>query len=541
MDVKSYSFNPLTCKSVINLPTRDDYITSQYCSVSVRMHFEYKRCLDAGGLVYFVTFTYNDDGVFKFRGRNFLFNSHIRYLFNKSRFPRYIKSHGYSFKYASFGELGDGKGVRGFNNNPHYHCLIFLMPTSSCDNFYHSEYNFLSLCSDCWNSDVNSLSKSFKSLNRGSVSYSSSGACVSSEKCFAYCSSYCVKGLSDTSYSSRLRYLFKRVAFVTLFHLFRDLSYESSLRDLIYPYSDDFLLKFIRLHKSDFGIDFDGSDPAVFLSHCFGSSLSSFFSGLVGLPLLTLCQSSSFFISKLFDRIMDLPLFRYFFSYLMSIHSVRYFLSKGLGSNGLDYIDKDNFLMDVSFFHSFSAPRINLPSYYFRKFCFSSVKFGDIYVSVRNHNYHLYAVRNFTNEKYESALASFNNNKFAFARSLPLDLALSFSKIPSDVFVDFFPYQYLSFDSLSVPDLSSHWLSLANQSYAFDGVLSPYPVGLSETSKSRFFSYNLHPHFCNYPDISYLCSLYKIFVRRSVSSSILFSVNSYHNLKTAHESITFIP
>ncbi len=37
-----------------------------------------------------------------------------------------LRKYGTTFKYFVGAQLGDGKGERGFHNNPHYHVLFFL-------------------------------------------------------------------------------------------------------------------------------------------------------------------------------------------------------------------------------------------------------------------------------------------------------------------------------------------------------------------------------------------------------------------------------
>lgn len=57
--------------------------------------------------------------------------NHIRSLLTGGFNKYLLRNYGSVLRYFVSGELGDGKGVRGYHNNPHYHILFYLYPTSA--------------------------------------------------------------------------------------------------------------------------------------------------------------------------------------------------------------------------------------------------------------------------------------------------------------------------------------------------------------------------------------------------------------------------
>lgn len=526
MLVSSYTFNPEICKSFFNLPSKEDYITSQYCSVSTRLLFEYKKCSECGGLCYFVTFTYNNNGVFNFLGRNFLDNYDIRYLFNKSIFSRRMREHNYTFKYASFGELGDGKGIRGKGNNPHYHVLIFLY---GGDGFYNDDVAFLTLCHNCWNSDLDSTLKSFKSLNRGNVSYSKQGAKVKSADVFPYCASYCMEMLGNFAYRNGLFRLFKRVAFDTLFHLV--FNFDSIY---LYPFDNFFIDRFCSYRKDLFSTDCLFSDSISKLYFHTVSSLCKFYNMSLSSLKLSI-DFDNIHNTPVFSKIMDLPIFHYFFLFLYNQHCVKYQISKNLGSSGLDYIDTSNFLLDVSFFPSLKKSKINLPSYYFRKLLFSRCVVNGHPLLLPNSLYNSYVSNFYSLSKYNSFYSSCVFNWNSFKCSLPSDL-ISNCPPPSAV-AAFLPFQYLAYRIGSEPLIDNYypWDYITRLDYTQRDVIYSRPVSADFVySTDGYRSFTMHSFFSRYPNLSLYTSLYRNFIRKSfLSSEILNNTLDYFKYKSS--------
>lgn len=98
-------------------------------SYETRLYYEYLNCTNNNGQVFFFTLTYNDRHVPKYDDQPCFDYNDLRNLttggFNKILQRKY----GIQFKYFISAELGDGKGVRGYHNNPHYHILFFTYPS----------------------------------------------------------------------------------------------------------------------------------------------------------------------------------------------------------------------------------------------------------------------------------------------------------------------------------------------------------------------------------------------------------------------------
>lgn len=130
-------FCPGSSRSNVRFPSSSSYkvLRSKRESYETRLYWEYKYCEYLGGQTFFYTLTYNDKSIPKFYGRNCFDYEDLRYLLNGG-FKKYLlRNFGTDFKYFVGAELGDGKGSRGVGNNPHYHVLFFLRPSSDPD-FY---------------------------------------------------------------------------------------------------------------------------------------------------------------------------------------------------------------------------------------------------------------------------------------------------------------------------------------------------------------------------------------------------------------------
>lgn len=526
MDIKSYTYDPFLSKSSFDLPdsSDDSYLRSQYFSVMCRLLFEYKYINENHGLCYFVTFTYNDSSVFHLDGMNVLYNYHIREFFNKSIFLRRMSQHGYRFRYACFSELGDGKGKRGFDNNPHYHCLVFLVPDNCCDLFYHNDSNFLNLCNKCWNSNFGTVS-SYRDLSRGIVSYSKSGAVVNSPKCFQYCSSYCVKKLSDFSYSKSLKQYLYKSTFYTLMSFFSYVPQKS--QRYIYPsvYTSDFIVKFLRRFNSSYGFNFPNISSALLAS----------FEECSVLPLdvqhiVDYCAASEFVHSPLVRSLMNTKLFLSFFRYLCSLHCPSYSLSHSLGEYGLNFITSD-YRLDVSSFEVLKLKSVRIPSYFYRKFFYDTfcidVKKGKTYVSVSNANYKSYLLSFYSSERFVAYCDTVYSNRFSFINYLSEHdefLVSVFKSIPIHVFVKYFPLRYRSYHRSCPPDLFGFGFQLPFLDIVHSQETFMIPRGLS--SFPDFISYSQHSLFVDYPRLDELVALWFTFVRKS--QTLVHDVTEFH-------------
>lgn len=93
-----------------------------------RLYWQFRYCEDHNGQTFFYTLTYNNKSVPKYDGKNCFDYEDLVYLLNGGFKKQLLRKFGTNFKYFVGAELGDGKGKRGFSNNPHYHILFFLFP-----------------------------------------------------------------------------------------------------------------------------------------------------------------------------------------------------------------------------------------------------------------------------------------------------------------------------------------------------------------------------------------------------------------------------
>ena len=96
-----------------------------------RLYYEFKRSQELGGQTFFYTLTYNDEHVPSYMGQRCFDYEDLRFLLNGGFRKILLRKYGTCFRYFVGAELGDGKGVRGESNNPHYHILFFLRPSEN--------------------------------------------------------------------------------------------------------------------------------------------------------------------------------------------------------------------------------------------------------------------------------------------------------------------------------------------------------------------------------------------------------------------------
>lgn len=102
---------------------------SKQMSYYVRLYFHWHHVKSLGGLCYFYTLTYNDKSLPYFQGIPCFNHNNLREFMRSSGFDKVLfRDYGFRLQYFVSCELGEGKGKRGFDNNPHYHVIFFLIP-----------------------------------------------------------------------------------------------------------------------------------------------------------------------------------------------------------------------------------------------------------------------------------------------------------------------------------------------------------------------------------------------------------------------------
>lgn len=122
-------FNPANSKVTLTYPVQDtfgyNYRRKQSYEVRNYYHFNYIKSI--GGVAYFYTLTYNDRNLPHWFEHVVCDNTDIRWFLNDSGFRQMLSSK-YNIRLGYFitTEYGEGKGVRGKGNNPHYHVIFYL-------------------------------------------------------------------------------------------------------------------------------------------------------------------------------------------------------------------------------------------------------------------------------------------------------------------------------------------------------------------------------------------------------------------------------
>lgn len=161
-----------------------------------RLYWEYKYCEDNGGQTFFFTLTYCDEKIPKYMGQNVFDYNDLVYLLNGAFKKHLLRKYGTLFKYFVGAELGDGKGVRGINNNPHYHILFFLRPCNDERYPYKKieSKQFRHLLRHYWQGfDEDIVRKDYRDSKFGIVKEGKYGIRVNSFRALTYCAKYVTK------------------------------------------------------------------------------------------------------------------------------------------------------------------------------------------------------------------------------------------------------------------------------------------------------------------------------------------------------------
>ncbi|UPW41409.1 replication initiator protein [Dipodfec virus UA06Rod_12] len=256
---------------IYNVPSPNLYSTqlTRQRSFATRAMYEYEYTKLRNGVSYFVTFTFNDNSVIKLRGSNYCNNSSFRSFLVNKLYKTIERKYNCKVKYFCCGELGEGKGKRGYANNPHFHVIFYLTPTSQ-DSILPSEQTFFRLIRDYWESEDVTCNPRY--YNYGIVSGSKRGtsALTSSDAC-GYVAKYVTKDKFHYQKLDELRNSVFRILFrfwqnmdkldmydfqqcdydyLLIFHRFGKIQIDST--DSIYKYLLSLFLLFFNLNHSTF-------------------------------------------------------------------------------------------------------------------------------------------------------------------------------------------------------------------------------------------------------------------------------------------------
>lgn len=181
-------------------PTNYTTQRSRQMSYYVRLYYHHQHVLSLGGQTYFYTFTYNDRALPHYCGERCFDLRHIDWFMRDSGFDKMLlRKYGYKLQYFVSCELGEGKGVRGFAGNPHYHVLFFLIPYHV--QRYITPSEFKTLVQIYWQG-VNIRPKDYRfgiAMPGDNLGLVNSGSAIS------YCAKYVLKDFSYRQLYCRLR------------------------------------------------------------------------------------------------------------------------------------------------------------------------------------------------------------------------------------------------------------------------------------------------------------------------------------------------
>lgn len=179
---------------------------SKILSYSVRLYYEFLECTECGGRVFFYTLTYNDLSIPTLYGCPCFDYNDIRDFVHGAFQKKLCRDFGCTMKYAVFCERGEGKGKRGFGNNPHYHVIFYLYPKEGKRfDFVADEVTLLVRKywqGDCRPFDVDGVNP--QSFKYGIVQVGKYGAEALDYRAFRYCAKYCVKDAADLSVNRQI-------------------------------------------------------------------------------------------------------------------------------------------------------------------------------------------------------------------------------------------------------------------------------------------------------------------------------------------------
>lgn len=134
-DIPNTTYYGTSCTKAINnvaKPSSFSYYQQRRKDVIQRLVAEYDYTKANAGEVYFYTLTYSEARIPKFHGINVHDYRHLRWLLVESGFSISLKRHfNTQVKYCITSEFGEGRGRRGYHNNPHFHALFFLTPVDA--------------------------------------------------------------------------------------------------------------------------------------------------------------------------------------------------------------------------------------------------------------------------------------------------------------------------------------------------------------------------------------------------------------------------
>ena len=231
------------------------YESNRRMSFYLRLYYEYKYCLSHCGQCFFVTFTYNDKSIPYLFERPVFNYEHIRLITNGKLSKVLSRQYGSRLKYLCACESGDGKGVRGKGNNPHYHFIFFVYPQDINKYVKIPPIEFKHICEEVWQGKRGFCN--WKYARFGSVKEGKYGIVVNSTQALKYVSKYCLKDsvqkeveshISDCYYAEACSHVYDFYTFKRYYNYLKSRDPELTIRGFLRLFDADRFFEFRRLH-----------------------------------------------------------------------------------------------------------------------------------------------------------------------------------------------------------------------------------------------------------------------------------------------------
>ena len=340
-----------------------------------RLYWQFRYCQDFNGQVFYYTLTYNNKSIPYYYGTYCFDYEHLRDLLTGGFRKILLRRFGTTFKYFIGAELGDGKGKRGLHNNPHYHVLFFLEPSSDPKFSYRkiTPIEFRHLVRLYWqgfDEDVTGF-RSYKTAKYGSVKEGENYGLVTDFRAIMYCAKYVCKDVGLINHESKvetfLRFKYRnQVLNNGVFH-------QQFFHDEIYKrYNVPLDSKCSKWLYSDFDLLLNLL-PDVFsgAAYVFGEVP---FSELIAKKFLNVFLKKENLVEifyKYLDSVVD-PLVREGLNEWRNRFSNKCRISHGVGDYALQFIDKLDPVVSVPSKFGFKNRPIGL--YYYRKLYYDIVR-----------------------------------------------------------------------------------------------------------------------------------------------------------------------
>lgn len=221
---KSHYHNRFT-RAMNIVPETDSFAfeSSKRQAYAQRLYWHMTYTQNCNGQAFFYTFTYNENAIPKFLGRNCFNYDDVRTICNGTIYKSLRRNYGTQLDYFCACETGEG-GVthadkcfgytpkRGAGNNPHYHVIFFLTPAKNSKKPYKKidAFAFRELCRKCWQYQTddkgNIISCSdWKQSKYGHVQEGNNLGLVNSSDCFSYVSKYVTKDSASKSLDKEVK------------------------------------------------------------------------------------------------------------------------------------------------------------------------------------------------------------------------------------------------------------------------------------------------------------------------------------------------